>query len=79
MAASIQLELEHHISYEVPWSTILSVIMGTNIPSLRAFLEILSGNNLEYDSDDIDYNDPPRMSYHINGKVQPEEAPELRP
>jgi hypothetical protein len=53
--------------------------MGTNIPSLRAFLEILSGNNLEYDSDDIDYNDPPRMSYHINGKVQPEEAPELRP
>jgi hypothetical protein len=52
---------------------------GTDVPSLRVFLEILSGNGLEYDSDDIDYNDPPCMCYHIDGEVQPEEVPRFMP
>jgi hypothetical protein len=63
----------------VPQSTILSGVARTNVPSLHAFLEILSGNNPKYESDDIDYNDPPCMCYHIYGEVQPKETPELIP
>ena len=40
---------------------------------------ILSGNDSEYDSDDIDYNTPLHMCYQINGEVLPEEAPRLTP
>jgi hypothetical protein len=46
---------------------------------LRAFLEILSGNDSEYDSDDIDYHGPPCMCYHIDAEVLPEETPGLTP
>jgi hypothetical protein len=63
----------------VSWSTILFGIVGTDIPPLRAFLEVLSVNNPEYDSDAIGYNGPPRVCYHIDGEVQPEEAPRLMP
>jgi hypothetical protein len=63
----------------VPWSTILSGVVGTDVPSLHAFLVILSRNDPEYDSDDINYNNPPCMCYHIKGEVQPEEALELTP
>jgi hypothetical protein len=63
------LELEHLISHDLSWSTILFGVVGINVPSLHAFLKILSGNIPEYDSDGIDYNDPPCMCYHINGKV----------
>jgi hypothetical protein len=66
---SFQLELEHLINHNAPWSTILSGAVGTDVPSLRAFLEILSGNGPEYDSDGIDYNNPPCMCYHIDGEV----------
>jgi hypothetical protein len=76
---SFQLELEHLISREEPWSTIISGAAGIDVLSLRTFLEILLGNGLEYDSDDIDYNDPSCMCYHINGEVRPKEAPELMP
>jgi hypothetical protein len=69
VVVSFQLELEHLINRDAPWSTILSGAAGTDVPSLRAFLEILSGNGLEYDSDDIDYNNPPCMCYHIDGEV----------
>jgi hypothetical protein len=62
----------------VPWSTIPSGA-GTDIPSLRTFLEILSENGPEYDSDDIDYNTLPRMCYHIDGKNLTKEAPRLMP
>jgi hypothetical protein len=79
VATSFQLELEHLISREVSRSTILSGVAGTNVPSLCAFLEILLGNNLEYDSNDIDYNDPPCMCYHIDSEIQPEEALGLTP
>jgi hypothetical protein len=78
-AAAFQLELEHLISRDAPQSTIFSGAAGTDVPSLRAFLEILSGNGPEYDSDGIDYNDPLSMCYHIDGEVQPEEAPGLTP
>jgi hypothetical protein len=61
----------------VPWSTILSGTTGTDVPALCAFLEILSGKDPKYDSNDIDYSDPTRMCYHINGEVQPEEVPGL--
>jgi hypothetical protein len=80
MAASFQMELEHLISRKAPRSTILSGAAGTDVPSLRGFLKILSGNDLEYDSDDIDYHAPPCMCYHTNGEVLlEEEAPKLTP
>jgi hypothetical protein len=79
MAASFQIELEHLISREVPRSPILSDAVGTDVLSLHTFLEILLGNDSEYDSDDIDYNAPPHICYHIDGEVLPEEAPELMP
>jgi hypothetical protein len=46
---------------------------------LHTFLEILLGNDSEYDSDDIDYNAPPHTCYYINGEVLPKETPELMP
>ena len=46
---------------------------------MRAFLEILSGNDSEYDSDDIDYHAHPRKFYHIDDEVLLEEAPRLTP
>ena len=73
------MELEHLISCEAPQSTILSSVAWTDVPSLRAFLEILLGSDSEYDSDDVDYGAPPRMCYHINGEVLPKEAPKLMP
>jgi hypothetical protein len=79
MAVSFQLELEHLISRGALRSTILFGAVGTDVPSIRAFLDILSRNDLEYDSDGIDYNDPLRMCYHIDDEVQPEEAPKLTP
>ena len=42
-------------------------------------LEIFSGNDPEYDSDDINCYAPPRMCYHIDGEVLVEEAPGLTP
>jgi hypothetical protein len=39
--ASLQLELEYLISREAPRSTILSSVVGTDVPSLCTFLEIL--------------------------------------
>ena len=44
---------------------------------MRTFLEILSGNDSEYDSDDIDYDAPPHMSYHVDDEVLDKEAPGL--
>ena len=76
-AASFQLELEHLISHKAPWSAILYGAARTDVPSLCAFLEILLGNGPEYESDDIDYNAPPRMCYHIDGEAQPEDVPGL--
>jgi len=77
--SSFQLELEHLVSREAPWSALLSGTAGVDIPSLRTYLKIPSGNSLEYNSDDIDCYAPPRMCYHINGEDTVEEAPELMP
>jgi hypothetical protein len=71
------MELEHLISHEAPRSAILSSMAGTDVLLLHTFLEILSGNDSEYDSDDINYNDPPHMCYHISGEVLPKVAPRL--
>jgi hypothetical protein len=76
-AMSFQMDLDHLISREAPWSTILSGAAGTNVPSLCTFIEILSGNGPEYDSDDIDCYAPSRMCYHIDGEFLAEEAPGL--
>ena len=73
------MELEHLISREVPWSAIFFGAVETNVPSLRTFLDILLGNDPEYDSDDIDCYAPPHMCYHIDGEVLVEEAPRLTP
>ena len=72
------MELEHLISHEASWSAILSGVAGTDVPLLRTFLEIFSGNGLVYDSDDINYNAPPCTCYHISENPI-EEAPELTP
>jgi hypothetical protein len=77
--ASLQLELEHLISYDAPRSAILSDATGTDVPSLCTFLEILSGNGLKYDSDDINRYTPPRMCYHIDDEVLPKEASKPMP
>jgi hypothetical protein len=45
VAASFQMELELLISREALRSAILSDVTETNIPSLRTFLKILSGND----------------------------------
>ena len=79
MAVSFEPELEHLINDEAPLSAILSDTVGIDIPSLCSFLEILSGNGLEYDSDDIDYDAPPHMCYNVDGEVLPKEAPGLMP
>ena len=50
-------------------------MVGTDVLSLCTFLEILSGNIPEYDSNHIDYNTLPRMCYHIDGEVLPSKAP----
>jgi hypothetical protein len=73
------MELEHLISREALQSTILSRAVGTDVPSLHAFLKILLGNGLEYDFDDIDFCALPHMCYHINSEVLAEEAPGLTP
>ena len=52
-------------------------MVGTDVPSLRTFLEILSENGPEYDSDDINYYASPCMCYHIDGEDPIKEAPEL--
>ena len=78
-AASFQMEQEHLISREASRSAILSGAAGTDVPSLCAFLEILSWNDSEYESNDINYHAPPRICYHINGEVLLEEAPRLMP
>jgi hypothetical protein len=73
------MELEHLISHKASQSTILSNAARTDIPSLRTFLEILSGDDSKYDFDDIHYNVPPRMCYHIDSEVLPKETPRLMP
>jgi hypothetical protein len=73
-ATSFQLELEHLISRDAPRSAILSGAARTDVPSPCTFLEILSGNGLEYDSNNIDCYAPPRMCYCIDVEVLPEEA-----
>ena len=70
---------KHLVSREAPWSAILFVAAGADVPSLYTFLEILLGNSPEYDFDDIDYYAPPCMCYHINGEVLAEKVPELTP
>ena len=79
MMASFQMELEHLISRAAPWSTILSSMVGTNVPLLCTFLKILSGNDPEYDSNDIDCYTLTRMCNHINGEVLSEELSGLTP
>ena len=79
MMASFQMELEHLISRAAPWSTILSSMVGTNVPLLCTFLKILLRNGPEYDSDNIDSYTPPCICYHIDDEVLGEEAPGLTP
>ena len=63
----------------MPRSAIRSGTVGTNVSSLRTFLEVLSGNGPKYDFDDINYNTLPRMCFHIDDEDPIEEAPELTP
>jgi hypothetical protein len=56
-------------------SAILSSVVGIDVLSMHTFLKILSGNDSEYDSDDIGYHALPCMCYHIDGEVLPELTP----
>jgi hypothetical protein len=76
---SFQLELEHLVNREVPQSAILFGTVRVDVLSLCTFLEILSRNGLEYNSNDTDCYALPCMCYHIDGKVPIEEALELMP
>jgi hypothetical protein len=71
------LELEHIISREAPRSAILFGVARTNVPSLRAFLEILLGNSPEYNSDDLNCYASPCMCFHINGQNLVNDTPKL--
>lgn len=51
--------------------------MGTDVPSLQTFLEILSRNGPEYDSNSIDCYSLSRECFHIDGEIPADEAPEL--
>jgi hypothetical protein len=51
--------------------------VGTNVPSLRTFFEILSGNYTVYDSDNIDYHSPCHLCFHINGDGPIDNPPKL--
>ena len=73
------MELEHLISCEAPRSIILAGAAGADVPLLCAFLEVLLGNRLEYDSNDINYDAPPRLCYHVDSDNLAEEAPGLTP
>jgi len=53
--------------------------MRANVPSLRTFLEILTRNGPEYNSNNNDYYGLPRMCYHINGKDLDKEVPKITP
>jgi hypothetical protein len=52
---------------------------GADVPSLCTFLEILLGNSLEYNSDDIGYYAPPRMRYYTNDEVSTGKVTKLTP
>ena len=51
--------------------------MGTDVPSLHTFLEILSRNGPEYDSNDIDCYSLSCECFHIDGEILIDEAPKL--
>jgi len=53
-------------------------MVGTDIPSRCAFLEVLSGNGPKYDFDDIDCYAPPCMCFHIDIEDHVNDAPELQ-
>jgi hypothetical protein len=76
VAASFQMELEHLISCEVPHNTILFGSAGTDIPSLRFFLEILSREGSDYDSNNIDHYASPRACFHTDSEAPYEGMPE---
>jgi hypothetical protein len=79
VAASFQLELEHLISREAPRSIILSSVAGTDVPSLHAFLKVLSRNGQSMTSITSTTTPLPRMCYHINGDDLAKEVLRLTP
>lgn len=75
--ASFPLELEHLISQQAPQGAILSVAAGADVPTPCTFFQILFGNGLEYDSDDVDYYSLSYMCFHIDGDNPTDDAAEL--
>jgi hypothetical protein len=45
--------------------------------AILSFLVILSGNGIEYDSNDLDYYALSHMCFHIDGNNPIDDAPEL--
>jgi len=78
-AETFQLKLEHLVGREAPRGVILSGAVGTDVPSLRNFLEVLSRYGLEYDSDNVDYFSPSRECFFINDRAAAVDAPDLTP
>ena len=71
--------MEQLVSREAPRIIILSGAAGTDVPSLRNFLEILSGFGPEYDSNDAYDFSPPRECFIIDDGAGTDTAPELMP
>lgn len=74
---SFQLELGQLTSREVPHSVILSGAVGIDVPSLRNFLEILSGLGPEYGSNDVIDFPLPHECFFIGDSAGTNTASEL--
>lgn len=79
VSSLFQLKLEHLVSREALHDVILSGASGTDVPSLRNFLEILSGLRPEYDSNDTGYFRPSRECFFIADGACIDTSPNLTP
>ena len=59
VAESFEMELEHLVIHEAPWSPIRSGTAGADAPSLCAFFMTLQGSNPKYGSHDAWYDAMP--------------------
>ena len=70
---------EHLINREALWSIILFGVAGTDVPSLHAFLEVISENGQEYDSDHAGNYSPLHECFLISDEHATDTASKLMP
>jgi hypothetical protein len=76
---SFQMELEHLMVHEAPWSPILSGVVGVDALSLCAFFRTLQGSGLGHHSRDAEHDRTPHEHHHANSKTLTKETHELTP